>query len=246
MNETLFLIHEYLWVADFTFLCILLAIAKSHREISSSALTLVMTVLMSGILVQYASFAIGITPPDGSVANLIIWSLGFLIMNCFMAFVFYKQYQWLNQRQSKPVLLRLFIGFGIAVLACSFYIQIGQLWFDVTGPSYKTWGRVAYYLGIAALDGLVIYFIHQSHLFAKLRYSLIARMYLMAFYVAALLQTIRFLERYTWDTHYLAALYRWGLLSVNLTTSSVVLVLICLAVYNQFTEKKREGKLWNI
>ncbi|NQZ11548.1 MAG: hypothetical protein HRT35_30730 [Algicola sp.] len=144
------------------------------------------------------------------------------------------------------MLSRLFIGFGLGVITCTFYMQFGQLWFDVTGPSYKTWGRVAYYLGIAAIDGFVIYLIHQSHRFAKLRLSLIARMYLVAFYVAALLQTIRFLERYTWDTNYLAAVYRWGLMSVNVSTSTVVLVLICLAVYNQFANKKREGTFWNI
>jgi hypothetical protein len=246
MSELLFAINKYVWIADFTFLCILLAIAKSHKEISSSALTLIVTVLMSGVLIQYHTFALAISPPVGNGTDLMFWLFGFLIMDCFMMFVFYKQYQWLKQRYGKPVLSRLFIGFGVAVLACALYMQIGQLWFDVIGPSYKTWGRVAYYLGIAALDGLVIYLIHQSHLFAKLRYSLIARMYLMAFYIAALLQTIRFLERYTWDTNYLAALYRWGLMSVNLTTSSVVLVLTCLAVFNQFADKKREGALWNI
>lgn len=237
---------KYLWVGDFAALSIFFALAIKQKEINSSLMALVVTTLVSGTIIQYQSLVNSIQGYDTGVGYLAGWSIGFILFDCIIGYIFYKRYLSFKT-PDKPLANLLFVACLSTFLFCVIIIQFSPLLTGSEVTAYKDWVRVAYYLGTALLQGCVVYVIHQMHRINNMQYSLIARMYLLAFFVAAQLQIIRFIERFTWDTHVLAGIYRWGLASINIATTAVVLFITCLAIYQYYNHHKiRKGELWNI
>jgi uncharacterized protein YybS (DUF2232 family) len=93
---------------------------------------------------------------------------------------------------------------------------------------------------------IATYAIQKLHEANKVPFSIICRMTIIAFFAATNLQIFRFLERLTWDTNYLAPVYKWGFVSINSCTTAVTLFIATLAIYNHYSRAKRKGVLWNI
>lgn len=245
MTELIDTLIKYLWVCDFAALCVFFTLVLKNKQANSSLITLTIVMLISGIIIHYEALVNAIEGPESGPWMMTAWCIGFAVFDIIAAFVFYRSYQALKITD-KVVAKVSFVVFSIVFMVSAVVSQFGPLLFDTAGPSYKVWVRVAFYLGTAFLDGVVIYAIYQVHQVFKIQYSLISRMYLLGFFVAANFQIMRFLERYTWDSHYLAAIYRWGLISMNVTTTTVVLVITCLTIYRRYSNKDLKGVLWNI
>jgi hypothetical protein len=245
MSEILLTLVKYIWVLDFTALCVFFVLYLKSGQISSSLLTLVVAVVISRIVNQYEFLVFAIQGPSEGSGYLMAWCIGFAIADLILAFSFYKMYTSFKKRfggKARLLIIFLVSTFMIALIN----IQYGPLLFDNDDPTHKLWIRVAFYLGNVVLYTIATYAIHKLHERNKVSYSVIARMYIIAFFAATHLQIFRFLERLTWDTNYLEPIYRWGFVSINSCTTALTLLVATLAIYNHYSKSKREGTLWNI
>jgi hypothetical protein len=245
MKDIFDVVNDYIWLCDATALSVLFILAIKNRQPYSSFLTLSIATLVSFIIIEYQSHLGTIQGPDTNGRVLTSWSVFFFIFDALTAYMLYHYYQPFKTKNGTALRV-LYAVIATTFLVCLVSVQYGPLFFESAGLSDKNWKRVAYYLGTALLDGIVIYSIHQSHRAVSKRYSLITKMYLLAFFVAALLQISRFFERYTWETDYLQEAYRWGLASINVSTTAVTFIITILAVYHHFSKKERKGILWDI
>jgi hypothetical protein len=245
MTEILDTLLEYLWVGDFFTLCIFALLALKLRQNSSSLITQTLVVLISGILIKYKVLVNSFIGPNTSQSIFMLWCIGFAVFDCVVAFILFKGYQFIRNRSSATVSV-FFVILATVFMITLVTFQYGPLFFGIDGPSYKVWVLLAFDLGIAAFEGFVIYTIRQAHLVSKKPYSLIARMYLLAFFVAINIHIATFIELYFWETHHLAGVYQWGLASINISTTTVAFVITLLAIFQYFSKKNREGILWQL
>lgn len=245
MSDILFAFAKNIWVTDFVALCVFFVLYLKSKQVTSSLLTMVVALVIGFFILQYRTLVFSIKGPDTSTEYLIAWCIGFIITDLILAFAFYRIYSSFQKKFSRNT--QLFIVAFLSVFMVGLVsIQFGPLLFDTEGVTYKTWVRVAYYLGNVVLYTLATYAIQKLHERNKISYSIIGRMYIMAFFAATNLQIFRFLERLTWDTHYLAAFYKWGIVSINICTAAVALFVATLAVYNYYSKTEHKGALWNI
>jgi hypothetical protein len=197
------------------------------------------------IIIQYRTLVFSFKAPDTSSDYLIAWCIGFVIADLIMAFTLYKIYALFKKNLARKIQLFAFV-FMSAFMIALISIQFGPLLFDMEGSSHKLWVRVAYYLGNVVWYTIATYAIQKLHERNNVPYSVIGRMYIIAFFAATHLQIFRFLERLTWDSNYLASIYKWGLVSINVGTATLALTVATLAIYNHYSKTERKGVLWNI
>jgi hypothetical protein len=236
---------EYLWFLDFAILCVFIDIAKKNKIYSSSLRTMTVVVLLSGVITQYRHFIFAIKEPEVSQVILNLWLFAFVIVDITFIYLIRRQYQTHIFKFSN-LMKGLYIIAAVILIAIVVKLQFGPYIFDIKGATHKTWVRIAHYIGFSIIECCAIYAIHHIHSISKLKYSFIAKMYLLALFIYVNLNVFRFLERTIWDTNYLAAIYRWGLVSINFSTTAVTLLIACLAIYNQNKDNNREGILWNM
>lgn len=240
MTMLLFILHENLWICDALTLGGFFALALKQRAVGSNFLTIAIVFTMSRIIINYSMLVAGFGDPMASRFSFYWWCVTFSLANIALMWAFYYHYPSIKQANKRWFNV-LYIGFVMALMGSLIYVQFGPLLFGIEGITYKTWVRVAHYMGIALLDGIAIVAIHRLHVLARLKYSAMAKMYLLAFFVAGCLQLARFAERYIFDTHYLAGIYRWGLASINITTTAIVLAICAMAIYQHYNNKKPRG-----
>lgn len=245
MLELFDTLNKYLWISDFAVLCIFAVVAFKLRQNSSTLMTLAIVAILSGVIIKYGKLVNSFQDPVTEQWVFLLWCAGFALFDCVITYVLFRHYQSFKSRY-KSMSKALFIILAAAFLVYTIYLQYGPLLFDIKGPSYKVWRLTAFYLGVALLDGLVIYVIHQVHRITDKKRSLIARTYILAFFVAANLQVFSFIELYYWQTNNLANIYQWGLASINICTSMAAIFVACLAVYQYYnhSEQPRKGILW--
>lgn len=245
MLELFDTLNEYIWISDFAVLCVFAFVAFKLRQNSSTLMTLAITTIMSGVIIKYGKLINSFKDPATEQWIFWLWCVGFVLFDLLMVFVLYRHYQSFKTRYKSMSKAVFFIP-AVAFLMYTIYLQYGPLLFDIKGPSYKVWRLGAFYLGVALLDGLVIYVINQAHLVTNKPTSLVARTYILAFFVVACLQVISFIELYFWQTNDLAVAYQWGVASVNISTTMVAMFIACLAAY-QYCKRggqPRIGVLW--
>jgi hypothetical protein len=242
MFEILDEINGYLWISDFVAMCVFGILALKLRN-SSSFITMGVVVLISGVIIRYESLINSFVDPATSNTILVFWCAGFALFDCLMAYVLYKHYQTFKGRFPSKSPVMFAIPATVFVIA-NVYMQLGPLFFDVSGPSYKIWIIAAFYLGGALLDGGAIYTIYQLHNKNNKRPRLIARTYALAYFVAANLNVISFLELYLLETNRFANIYQWGFLSINTCTTLIVWCVACLAIFQYYNKQTRQGVLW--
>lgn len=242
LMETL---NDYIWITDFIVLCIFSAFAFKQSKNNSSLLTQAFVVIISGIIIKYRDLVNGFTDPLSSQAVLNLWLGGFAFYDAviILALVaFYKSFVSKHQK----ALRMAYIGLTSLLMLNFIVAQYAPFLFDVEGVSYKLWVIMAFFFGIALLDGLAVYAIYKLHRFFNLTHCLIARMYMLAFAVAALFQIAGFCAKYFWHSKSFEPTYQVILASINICTSFVALLIAFLAAYQLMCKKNREGVLWRI
>ena len=96
---------------------------------------------------------------------------------------------------------------------------------------HKTLIRYAWYYGFTAFNVVLIIAIYKSHVTLKLAYSYTTRYILTSHFAMSLLQITRCLERQSFHTDYLALLYQWGIVVINLSCTIIVLFMALVALH---------------
>lgn len=238
-------LNEYLWVSDFVILCIFSTIAFKRKNISSSLLTQAAVVIISGTIIQYQDLVNGFIAPTASSTALNLWLFGFAIYDSVIILsllVFYK----LLIKQYKLALRLGYIGMSALVVLNLIYSQYAPFVFGAEFEAYKLWIIVAFFFGVALFDGFAVFALYKLHSLFKLTHCLIARMYMLAFAVASIIQLAGFCAKYFWHSKDFEAIYQFSLASINISTSFVTLLIAVLAVYHFYTNKNKEGLVWRI
>jgi hypothetical protein len=243
MFEILETLVKYWWLADFTALCIFFAIYQKRKEVSSSLLTTTVIVVVSFILINYEALIFSIKGPVA--ANKLAWFTVFAVADIIVGFALYRLYKSLITKYSRKLRL-CFSVFSAAFMIALASIQLGPLLFDSIESNHKLWVRASYYLGSVLFYIIATYAIQKLHRDNRVTASFLARTYIIAYFAATNLQIFRFLERLTWDTNFLEALYKWGFVTISFCTTAVTLLVAILAVFNQYSKTKHKGILWNI
>jgi hypothetical protein len=116
----------------------------------------------------------------------------------------------------------------------------------VNDETLKTIVRYAWYMGFASLDAMIIFAIYKVHVVFKKTYSMITKIILFSFFVKGLLHLTRLTERQFFTTDVLKPIYSWGIVSINVTTTIMILTVALVAVQQHYSGKKLKGKLWQI
>jgi hypothetical protein len=195
MKEIFDTVNDYILLLDAIALSMFFVLAIRNRQPYSSFITLAITTLMSFFIIEYIALVEVMNGPYVEGRLLISWGVSFFILDVLAAYFFLHCYR--ASIAKKRVELRVFYSaFSVAALTSFIVVQYGPLFWAIEGISNEQWVRMAYYLGTALLDGLVIYVIYQSHRVIRKQYSVISKMYLLAFFIAALLQISRFFQSY--------------------------------------------------
>jgi hypothetical protein len=245
MIELFDIFNEHIWIVDFALLCVFAALALKLQHYRSNAMTMVLVVLFSGVVINYQLLVNTFASPDTSVAIFSLWCAGFAVFECVTAFVLFKSYQLFKRRNSN-LNARVYAVIATTFMIGIFTLQFGPLLFGLDGPSYKLWVLFSFDMGSAGLCTLAIYSIAQVHLLSHISYGFIAKMYLLAFFITALLHIVVFTELFLWETNHLQETFHWALAGINSGTTSVTAFIACLAIFKSLSNKKREGGLWDL
>lgn len=245
MLEILDSIIEYVWVADFAALCLFAALGLRQKTISSSLLTQAVVVCLTGVIIQFQATVNTFVAPEGSDTVFWLWCAGFVIFDCLAALITIKTFHQLKDA-AKPVPLK-FLQFVILVFLLSFvYLQYQTLWGEQALPSYKIWKLACFYIGLVFFNALVIFAIRKAHDICGKQQRLLARTCTLAFFAAANLQLVMFLEVYLFETKNFTPIYDWGFASINMCTSGVALIIATLSSYQYLRKTAYKGPLWQL
>jgi hypothetical protein len=245
MTKVMDTMLEYLWLADLGTLCIFAALAIKLRQNSSSLMTQAFVVLISGTIIKYQILVNSFVSPETNQTIFTFWVVGLALFDCFIAFAFYMIYQRYKEG-IKPALRTAYVLVALILILVIAYTQYVPLFSGSGALYYKLWIITAFYIGGAFIDSFIIYVIYKLHQCNNKTHSLIARMYILAFSVTAIMQILRFNEKYILESNSYKVVYQLGLASINISTSVITLLIACLAIYQFFSNKKRKGLLWNI
>lgn len=244
MAQLLDILNKYIWIGDFAVLCVFVILALKLQQNNSNVMTMGVIVLISGIIMNYQPLVKSIVSPDTSQTIFILWCFGFAAFQCLLAFMLFKGYQWFKRRSNLTA--NVFAVVATLFMTAVVTVQFGPLLFSIDGSSYKLWRLFAFDFGTTGLLALAMYAIWQIHQLNQKTYGFIARMYLLAFFVIANIHMATFTELYLSETDYLAGVYHWGLMGIHIGTSLVTMLIAGLAIFQNFSKKKREGGIWGL
>lgn len=245
MLEILDSIIEYVWVADFATLCLFATLGLRQKTITSSLLTQAVVVCLTGVIIQFQATLNAFVAPEASDTVFWLWCAGFIIFDCLAALIAIKTLHQLKDA-AKPVPLK-FLQFVISVFLLSLvYLQYQTLWGEQALPSYKIWKLACFYIGLVFFNALVIFAIRKAHDICGKQQRILARTCTLAFFAAANLQLIRFLEMLIMETKSFSIFYYWGFASINICTSGLALIIATLSSYQYLRKTAYKGPLWQL
>jgi hypothetical protein len=96
-----------------------------------------------------------------------------------------------------------------------------------------------WYLGFCFFDNLAMVSIYLVHKKFSLLNSFFTKTVILGFFIDAMINLFRFVERYVFGTDYLQPLYRWGIPSINTGVLIVAITVITKVTYKYFTDRKQ-------
>jgi hypothetical protein len=246
MTELLDTLVEYLWIIDFFIFCLLGILVYQQRQLNSSFMTQSAIVIISGTITKYEGLILSFVNPASGQNAFALWCFGFVLFDCAVVFVLYRFYGTVKKRidSAKQTFAYALISGGFVI--GNIYGQYSTLYLGDKGMSYKLWILIAFHLGACLFYSLAIFAVMKAHKLANKHHTLIARTYILAFSVAALIQVSMLNELYFFETEYLDGVYRWGLASINVGTTGVAMVVACLGVWQYLRKSERQGWLWTL
>lgn len=146
-----------------------------------------------------------------------------------------------KKNSSSLVALLIMIVFG------GFMREYSPYLLKITNPEYKNLVRFMWYMGFVSLDATAMYILYKSHNVFAIRYSIIAKITLLAFYAKGQLHLLRYAERMLGDTQYLQAVYQSGIPAINIGMATTALFFaLAMAVSTYRNHQGKEGLTWTL
>jgi len=245
MKEYLLSLVNYLWVVDAIVVSLFATLTVKTTKINSSTITTAMALLFSGLVIKYQTIFIdGVAAIGSSISVSILWFIGFMLFDVILAYgCFYAYREYI-----KPRKLWVALSFKLAcgmVLGNMLYVQWSSMGASNDVLSHNTWVDMAYFLGTALMYSMVILLIYHVHQLSRIKYGVLAHMYLMAFVCTACLQLVMFVERLLSQSDYLLPLYRWSIVSINISTSVVALAICLMTLCQYYFAKTQKEAIWS-
>lgn len=122
----------------------------------------------------------------------------------------------------------------------------GNLIAEFFDSGYTQTVRVVYYGGYVLFDTLAIWVIFKVHKIVGLDYRVIARTYLLAYFVLAWIQLIRLAERLYFDSNSLKLAYSISVAAINTGTAIISCSVALVTIYLHLTRKHIGGSVWKV
>lgn len=246
MTEFVDIALNYLWLCDFITLMLFALITFIYKVNSSSVITQLLVVAASGVILKYSGWVGTFVGPDKEQSVLTYWYIGFALVDSLILGIVYWHYRQLSGQTSNIVSRGFALG-GLVLLSYLVYKQLSLLMFNQTDEkAFLQWLQTAYYIGNSALAILISFVILKVHEFNKLKRTLIANMYLLAYFVGTIIYIAQYLELVLWQTNHIIGLYTWGMAGVNIGTSGVALTIASLAIYKHVSKRELKGAVWEL
>lgn len=107
-------------------------------------------------------------------------------------------------------------------------------------------GLAAWYLGFSLIYIMMTITIWKTHVWYHIKYSFITRLHLIAILALILLQISRHIERVLFNSDYLTAIYKSGVLSINIGVTTVTAIAIILVVTNFKFKRNMKAQIWSL
>ena len=248
MENVLVYLYQQLWLLNFLALAALFMLALKQRQSNSTVSTVAIVMLMGGIILQYEDLVLGLPSPHEGRATLWLWAGVYVLLDAVIVLgLWHLMRPWRHnsvRRRTKGLCIAMICAVGALIVDN----QVRSLLFDDTQEAYRYWWRMLYFLGAVAIYCGSVFAIHQAHKIQRFRYQFVAKLYLLAYLWVALLQIARFLERSLWQTDVLGGVYAWGMVAVNVITTSAVMAITLLACHKAIRrpEQMKEAGQWNL
>lgn len=240
MTALLVTINEYIWFIDLIILAAFFGVFTFEKKINSNLLIWLIVAVLGGTIKGFEQFVSNITVPTTSIAVLLRWCIGFLLVDIALVIVSLLAFKQLHSKIDKRWACCM-LGYCLIQIGWLVWEQYQQLYTGMSPLEYKNWVRAAHFLGLATIYLIAMAVIYHSHRILRLRFDFLANMMLLALTSYNILLVTRFMEKVFLETNFLAPLYRWGVVSINASTSIVACVVAIYVVlhYWQYARKQK-------
>jgi hypothetical protein len=139
------------------------------------------------------------------------------------------------------------IAITVSVLIGGIMHQLTPILLTIDDPELLPIKLFGWYMGFVSFDTLGIYVIYKIHKIFNINYQFIARMIMLQLFVLGQLQLLRYTERLIFDSDYLMALYKSGVIGINITTALVALIFALVVSYSKYrVNRGKQGVKWII
>lgn len=168
--------------------------------------------------------------------DIYLWIADFLMLSIFFAI-------WIREKNISSTLIVV----GAVVLLDGIGLNYKYMLLSIEDKYYVDIVRFSWYMGFAAIEYMIMYVTYKVHYLTKTPYSFITKMMFLAHCTLGIIQTVRYGERYFFKTDYLKAIYQNGILSINVTTTAMVIIFTIVVVVSKYRIKKgKEGVAWTV
>lgn len=150
---------------------------------------------------------------------------------------------WFKEKRISSTL----IGLTVIAISGGIGVQYHHFLLAITDEQHKDIVRFAWYMGFAFIDFLVIVSLHKIHLYTKTPYSFITKAFALGVLVRGMLQIIRYAERFYFNTDYLQAIYKSGVLAINVSLGITAIVFTVIVLVSKYRESQgQRGVTWRV
>ncbi|MFT4928016.1 MAG: hypothetical protein ACI8WB_004131 [Phenylobacterium sp.] len=140
-----------------------------------------------------------------------------------------------------------FISLGTIVLLDGVSLHYLSMLENIDQQAYVPQVRFSWYIGLALLHYVTIYAVFKLHWLSATPYSFITKMVFLEYCTYGIMHLVRYAERSVFQTDYLQNVYQSGILSINLSTTAVVIIFAVAVGISKFrVSKGKKGLLWTV
>jgi hypothetical protein len=172
------------------------------------------------------------------MTNLLFQIDGYAWLCDFIAVCIFLVLSWKEKTINSSL-----IALAVSIIVGKVMLEYSPKLLAAKTPENLALVTFVWYVGFVFFDAVAIFAIYKSHAVRKIRYSLIAKMVLLSFFVKAQLHLLRYTERLIWDTDFLMPLYKSGIVSINVTTAITAIIFAVIAYIQYYRSGATKWKI---
>lgn len=176
--------------------------------------------------------------------NVYLWLIDFLI---FLAVLRYAN----KDKAFSSTLVTLLVAIVLGGVMTAYAPGLKALIRENKPPGGDTtWfniGMFSWYVGFVFFNMVATLAIWKIHVWYSKNYSYVAYVHLLAYVLLSTLQVLQYTETLTFNQGYMAYLYKYGVLSINISVSlTALVVLIGVSVSRYRIKNGKKGLSWSL